>query len=207
MNFTDETTEISFYLTPELHAALLADGINITGMNVVLTRIWFRDAKGAEGDVVWEGSLSTGDWAQYLEVEPARCSAIVAGDKLVFTVSGTGAEASLCLKQRLATGWEEMPANEEWGNYIAVPEGDSQVVFDVNEAAAATIVANGFVVAGKDFTVTKIERQAAGQDSIEAVEAAPRAANGVIYDLRGVRVSGNLPAGIYIVDGKKIMKR
>lgn len=205
--FSDETTEISFYLTPELHAALLADGINITGMNVVLTRIWFRDAQGAEGDVIWEGSLSTGDWAQNLEVEPARCSAIVAGNQLVFTVSGTGAEASMCLKQRLATGWEEMPAKEEWGNYIAVPEGDSQVAFVVNEAAAATIVANGFVVAGKDFTVTKIERKEGSQVSIEAVEAAPRAATGEVYDLRGVRVSGNLPAGIYIVDGKKIMKR
>lgn len=204
---SDETSEISFYLTPELHAALLADGVNITGMNFVLTRIWFRDAKGAEGNALWAGSITTGDWAQSLTVEPARCSSIVAGDQLVFTVNATGSGASLCLKQNLATGWEEMPSNTEWGNYISLPEGDSEAVFTVNEEAAATIVANGFVVAGKDFTVTKIERKTSS--SINAVDGAVSKGHGEVYDLRGVRVKAvsEMPAGIYIVDGKKILKR
>ncbi|MDE6165666.1 MAG: hypothetical protein K2F58_01040 [Muribaculaceae bacterium] len=204
----DETSEVSFVLTPALHAELLADGINITGMNFVLTRIYVRAAAGADGPEVWSGSLSTGDWAQYLEIEPSRCTEINAGDELVFTVTATGAEASMCLKQRLASGWEEMPADEEWGNYIDLPEGESEAVFAVNEEAAATIKANGFVVAGKDFTVTKIVCRHEGDSASRAIVRAA-AGSGEVYDLRGRRVNASaaLPAGIYIVDGKKILKR
>lgn len=211
---TADMTEVKFLLTNALTTELKEKGINITGENFVLTKIWVRGGDTpeppAEGNVVWSGSMTTSDWSNSAEVDADKFTDVKAGSELKFTVIGAGADAQLCLKQRLATGWEEMPCDTDWANYISLAEGDSEVTFAVNEAAAATLKANGLVIAGKNFTLTKIVllTETSGIESVAIT--APAKVSGV-YNLNGIRVAESIDAvatpGLYIVGGRKVIIR
>jgi len=157
---TEPAAEVKFVLDAELLSELQLYGINITGMNFKLTKI----AIVAGGDTpvppvtdaIWSGIMVAGDWANYLEIDADKFAGIKDGDCLEFTVTDASADGQIALKQRLAGGWEEMPSATEWGNYLHLTEGDCVAYFDVNADAAASIAANGLVVAGTGFTLTKV---------------------------------------------------
>lgn len=210
---TEAAQDIVFTLTDVLISELTTYGINITGMNVKLTAIKLSkggsddgsgDDEGDDDDAeaLWTGSMTTGDWSNFLEMEPELFEGIKAGDVLKFTVSGVGADGSLCLKQRLAEGWQEMPADEEWGNYLNLTDGDGTYSFTVNAAAAETIAANGLVAAGSNYTLTKVALLESGMDGISQISV-KSATPGAIYDLQGRRVA-SATKGLYIIGGKKV---
>lgn len=206
---TEAAQDITFTLTDALLSELTTYGINITGMNVKLTAIKLTKGGGNNDnnddvtDALWTGTMTTGDWSNFLELEPELFEGIKAGDILKFTVSGVGADGSLCLKQRLAEGWQEMPADEEWGNYLNLTEGDGTYSFTVNAAAASTIAANGLVAAGSNYTLTKVALVESESGSIDRINNAAKADSSAVYDLQGRRVAA-AAKGLYIIGGKKI---
>lgn len=202
---TEAAQDIVFTLTDALIAELTTYGINITGMNVKLTAI--RLTKGGGDDdteALWTGTMTTGDWSNYLELESELFEGITAGDILKFTVTAVGADGSLCLKQRLADGWQEMPSDTEWGNYLNLTEGDGTYSFTVNAAAAETIATNGLVAAGSNYTLTKVALVKSESDAINQIANANAAADAAIYNLQGRRVAV-ATKGIYIIGGKKVL--
>lgn len=202
---TEAAQDIVFTLTDALISELTTYGINITGMNVKLTAIKLTKGGGAdEAEALWTGAMTTGDWSNYLELEPELFEGITAGDILKFTVTAVGDDGSLCLKQRLADGWQEMPTDTEWGNYLNLTEGDGTYSFTVNAAAAETIAANGLVAAGSNYTLTKVALVKSESGAINQIANANAAADAAIYDLRGRRVAV-ATKGIYIIGGKKVL--
>lgn len=210
----DDQTEVRFTLNAELLAGLVSKGINITGMNFKLTKIQLITNGGGQeppvgdDDAIWSGTMTAGDWANFLTIPADKFEAIKAGDCLAFTVTAVAADAQICLKQNLAEGWAEMPSDAgEWGNYIHLSDGDGAYNFDVNAAAAASIKEHGLVVAGTGYTLTKVAYadDNAGIAEINADAAAPSA----VYNLQGVKVADS-PAevsapGLYISGGKKFI--
>lgn len=205
---TEAAQDIVFTLTDALISELTTYGINITGMNVKLTAIKLTKGGGNGDDdnteALWTGAMTTGDWSNYLELEPEIFEGITAGDILRFTVTAVGDDGSLCLKQRLADGWQEMPSDTEWGNYLNLTEGDGTYSFTVNAAAAETIAANGLVAAGSNYTLTKVALVKSESDAINQIANANAAADAAIYNLQGRRVAV-ATKGIYIIGGKKVL--
>lgn len=158
-------TEVRIPLTAELLANLVTEGINITGANFRLFKIELvsgGDVPPVTDDAVWSGELVQGEWAPNLTVAASRFATIQAGDILAFTVTAGDENSSISLKQNLPEGWGEMPSDAgEFGNYIYITDGPGVYYFPVNEAAAASLKEYGLVVAGSNYTLTKIEIQGA----------------------------------------------
>lgn len=164
VEIADGQTEVRVVLNAELLASLVTDGINITGMNFRLFKITLTDGSDVppiEDDAIWSGTMTAGNWAQSLTIGADKLATVKAGDILAFTVSEADADAQISLKENI-DGWAEMPSDEgEFGNYIHITDGPGIYYFSINEAAAASMRANGMVVAGLGYTLTKIELQAA----------------------------------------------
>ena len=208
----DDQTEVRFTLNAELLSALVTKGINITGMNFQLTKIQLIVNGGGDvppvedDDAIWSGSMTAGDWANFLTIPAEKFESIKAGDKLVFTVSNATEDGQICLKQNLPEGWAEMPSDAgEWGNYIHLTDGDGDYSFDVNAEAAASIKENGLVVAGVGYTLTKVAYadESAGITEVNIADTTSSA----VYNLQGVKVADALDQitapGLYISGGKK----
>lgn len=158
-------TQVRFVLTADLLASLVTDGINYTGMNIRLTKVELLPA-GSEppvvDDAIWSGELVQGEWTPNLTIPASKFAMVQEGDILVFTVSAGDENSSICLKSNLPEGWGEMPSDAgEYGNYIYATEGPGQYYFPINAAAAALLKEYGVVITGSNYTITKIELQAA----------------------------------------------
>lgn len=156
----DGQTEVRITLTADLLANLVTEGINITGMNFKLTKIMLV-AGGEEppivDDAIWSGTLEAGNWTNFITIPADKFATIQAGNVLAFTVTLGNTDSSICLKQNLETGWQEMPSDAgEYGNYIYIENGPGIYYFPVNAAAAASMKAHGLAVAGSGYTLTKI---------------------------------------------------
>lgn len=156
----DGQTEVKFVLNAELLADLVTNGINITGMNFKLTKIQLLKGSGEVPPVesgLWSGSKAI-SWSDYVTINADKFNSLKAGDQLVFTVVNALPEAQICLKQNLASGWEEMPSAEgDYGNYIKLEEGDNTAYFPLVAAAVESITQNGLVITGFDYTLMKVD--------------------------------------------------
>ncbi|MCD8395523.1 MAG: hypothetical protein LUC85_12005 [Bacteroidales bacterium] len=206
-----ETTQVSFNLTAELRAELISNGINITGDNFILTKIALEGDGSGKGDdeetIVWAGTTDMGSW-NYITIEASKFATIAAGQYLYITYEDASNEAQICLKQNLSTGWEELPADTEWGNYISVADGSGFVAFAVNADAATTLKENGLVLTGHDYTLKKVTLSGTF-GIVDSITVAPVVKDSAVYNLLGVRVADSMDAplapGIYISGGKKYL--
>lgn len=205
-------TEVIFVLDETLYTSLVNDGINITGANFKLTKIQLiaggGDVPPVDENVIWVGTLTTGNWADYLTIGADKLEKVQAGYRLLFTVTESGANGQICIKQNL-DGWAEMPSDAgEWGNYIHVEQGAGIYSFEINAAAAESMKEYGMVVAGNDYTITKIVLNSGTSSVIDSLENGI-STSGPVYNLQGIRVADSLEnvaaPGLYISGGKKIV--
>ena len=222
---TDGQTELSFILDEELLESLQNDGINITGANFKLTKIRLvsssddgdDDDNGDDdnGDddndnenVIWSGSMTVTSWDNTVTLEGSAFGNVKAGDQLAFTVTEGDAASSIAVRSN--PGWSDVPTDKEDGDYIYLTGGPGVYYWDINAAAAEEINANGLVITGTRYTLTKIELISKGAETaVNALEIG-NIGNMPVYNLNGVKVADNFEAvktpGLYIVGGKKVIK-
>lgn len=158
-------TEVRFVLNAELLASLVTNGINITGMNIKLTKITLVKGNGEVppvDDAIWSGNVVMGNWANPITISADKFGTVQAGNQLMFTYTDAftdgETDAQISLKQNLAEGWAEMPSDlGEYGNYIHLTDGAGVAYFDINAEAAASINEYGLVIAGLNYTLTRVD--------------------------------------------------
>lgn len=162
-----------------------------------------------DGFVIWQGAPTKVSWSSKLgEVSAAKAAKLVAGDYIIVTVTAIDDAAS--------SEWPKVAckAGSNWDDvfYIELHESrDAELParFE-HQLTAADIDAmkDGFWFGGEGATLTKIEASkagiGAGVGSI-AAESGEKA----IYTIQGIRVNNaaieTLPAGLYIINGKKVL--
>ena len=75
-------------------------------------------------------------------------------------------------------------------------------------APEEAVIWEGDVRLGGEITNQEVVIRSTGQNAVESILASEKGATG-IYDLKGQRIGEkweNLPRGVYIVDGKKVVK-
>lgn len=159
-----------------------------------------------EGSTTYELNLTDGDVVKiFLASNPEKCETEL--------IAASDVDMS-----RVAVTMDRMTTLTDWAGTHTVLPG-TEVSLKPAEGYSIGVKANGKdVVAGEDgaFTVTvnaktTISVSLPGGTGVDGIEAAETAGRGV-YNLRGVRVADKtdlkrLPAGVYIVGGKKIVKR
>lgn len=179
-------------------------GFTVAGPGIcTITKIELIEEAVVE-DAIWSGTMTAGDWENWLTIEADKFADIEAGDILRFTVTNVAAENWLSIKQNLPEGWGVMPADEDAASEFALTEGDGDYNFVVNAEAAASIKEYGLVVAGFGFTLTKVAY--ADRNGVAAISVDAPVDNAV-YNLRGIKVADSINGvntpGIYISGGKK----
>lgn len=195
---------VYFVLTEDAVATILEHGLVVTGFDYTLTGVDIIAAPASE-NVIWSGSMTSGDWENYVTIDASKFVDITDGDVLSFTVKNVEDGGSIAIKQNLELGWAEMPSDDgEYGNYLNLSEGDGVYYFHVNADAAASMKTYGMVVAGRGFTLTEVAY--VGNDAVKSVKK-ENSNSSAVYNLQGVKVADSLKdvkaRGVFISGGKK----
>lgn len=109
-----------------------------------------------EGEL-WAGEKSLGNWGIWVTVGKAD---VKKGGKIIVAYKDAK-NAQIMLKKSDYTEFAGSP-----GSVSNIKNGKGTVTFDLDEAAAAEISANGFVLGGKDASVTSVKYEAPAETKI-----------------------------------------
>ncbi|MBR1484742.1 MAG: hypothetical protein IJ612_03500 [Prevotella sp.] len=94
----------------------------------------------------------------------------------------------------------------EWTD-LDVATANGVITYTVaDETTATEISERGLVIRGQAYNLTKITVTKAGVSTIIGQSVGQTATDGKLYNLRGMEVKGQPGRGIYILNGKKIVK-
>lgn len=207
---------VATYYVTEADAGWLADGFDIKGDGVQITRVELvaRNEAGNQEIVLWSGAPTLMTWGEGPVVAAGSAATIAAGDVLEITISEIVASSQwpkvVC---RSENGWEEIFTVELWDDAGAeMPMVKTVSVTD----EMLPLLSEGFNFGGEGAYIEKValvKGQTGVKNVVSGVSGTPFA---TVYNLNGVCLrrgvdaadaTAGLPAGIYIVNGKKMIVR
>ena len=94
----------------------------------------------------------------------------------------------------------------EWTD-LSTTMANGVITYTVADATTATEISErGLVIRGQAYNLTKITVTKAGVSTIINQSMGQTVSNGKLYDLRGMEVKGQPARGIYILNGKKVVR-
>lgn len=200
----------TYYVTAE-EAASLKDGFEIKGDGVQITRMVLVSATGSDDGttVLWSGVPTQVSWGDAgPSVAAGKAAGIEVGDQIIVTVSEISSSCEwpkvVC---RSENGWEEIFTLELWNDSKdAMPLEKSVIV----STEMLPLMSAGFNFGGEGASIEKVTLS----KSTGVVVATFTQDKVSVFSVSGVCVRNNvsaadalidLPAGLYIVGGKKVI--
>ncbi len=162
---------------------------------------------------LWEGQQTYSNYRTYPEG-----SANVTLDAKAFASASTGDKLTITFTEYAEDpqSWHQV---EIWDTGYAhalasyhILTGDTQCVFTLDDTLLTTLKAEGCVLAGTGYTVTKICLSSGSSDTSTAVRTATTDGDntGAVFSMNGTKVTTRpsptrLKKGIYITNGKKVV--
>lgn len=187
-------------------------GFYVVGCACSITKIevGIKTGGGVSNEtILWEGDPTEMTWGAGPTVSASKGAKLAAGDVMEITVSSLSATEEwpkvVC---RCEDGWDEIFTVELWN--------DSEATFPLVKSVVITdemlpLLAKGFNFGGVGAFIEKVAVPKNGSKVAQLVsENAPIS----VYNMAGIRVRANvnsnealkdLPAGLYIVNGKKVI--
>ena len=94
----------------------------------------------------------------------------------------------------------------EWTDLDVTVAGGVISYTVADETIATEIAERGLVIRGQAYSITKITVTKVSVSTVVSLRQADKA-DGMLYDLRGIKVKGQPARGIYIRNGKKVVLR
>ena len=127
------------------------DNITATWVSLSATKLVLDEGE------LWVGETSLGNWGSWVSVGKTD---VKKGGKIIVAYKDAK-NAQIMLKKSDYTEFAGSP-----GSVSNIKNGKGTVTFDLDEAAAAEISANGFVLGGKDASVTSVKYEAPAETKI-----------------------------------------
>ena len=127
------------------------DNITATWVSLSATKLVLDEGE------LWVGENSLGNWGNWVSVGKTD---VKKGGKIIVAYKDAN-NAQIMLKKSDYTEFEG-----SLGSASNIKNGKGTVTFDLDEAAAAEISANGFVLGGKDASVTSVKYEAPAETKI-----------------------------------------
>ena len=151
----------------------------------------------SDGKSLFNGSKSLG-WGNGISLSAAQLSSVKAGDKLVIVTNANTNNSSHCI-QMLDGDWTnqlipQVDINSTSGTYVTT--------ITLTTELANTMKQKGIVIQGVGLTLKKVMLiSTTGIQQICADDA-----NEAVYSISGIRQKNPTQHGIYIINGKKVLR-
>lgn len=196
------------YLDANLLEKLQSTGLVLGGSGFTVKEVSIRTP---HDNVIWEGEKVVTGSGWTVGIIPVELFANVeAGYSLLITARKTN-DDPVCVLESRGNKWPALSADDSYSNTFTNfnETGESKFSFPLNAEAAQALKENGMIVDGNNYTLLSVALLSPAQ-SVNTI-AAPISGNHAAYTLDGVKVAENvktarLQHGVYIVDGKKIVK-
>ncbi len=107
-----------------------------------------EDTPATTSTVLWEGTQAVGNWENWVQIDASKFEGLSTG-KLVVTITETADAAQWGIR------------DGEWNNILDYSDnmaaGTTSFEYTVSASDIATFQSKGMVLAGHDFTITKVE--------------------------------------------------
>ena len=202
---------ISYTVADETIATEIADrGLVIRGQAYTITRITVdseaqQQPQPVEGEqTVWEGSEAI-SWntevapGTQFETPEGIFAGLGKGDDIRIYTTTTYDEPQYVVTYKKGDAWE-------WTDLDVTVAGGVISYTVADETIATEIAERGLVIRGQAYSITKITVTKFSVSTVVSLRKADKA-DGMLYDLRGIKVKGQPARGIYIRNGKKVVLR
>lgn len=180
-------------------------GVALSGTGYTVSSVTIERAD----EYLWEGfKVVTGEGYTVGILKPEWFRNVKAGNILMIEAEST-ADAAKCVLLEKST-WKALASNTEDGHIFTDfnTEGPTFFSFEINDDALRSLQTNGMYASGTNYNLLSVAVASAtgiGND-IQKTSQAPTA-----YDINGVKLPDgfnytDLPKGIYVINGKKVVR-
>jgi hypothetical protein len=142
------TSSWSFTLDNAMLTAFAGDGgMRIGGQNIIISKVSLvSGGSGGGSEVLWEGTMVTGNWSGYVQLNADAFANAAVGKTIVVTCAD------------VADGAQWGIRDGSWSNIVNYADitGNSYE-YTIDEPGLAALQASGGIFTGHDYTITKIE--------------------------------------------------
>ncbi len=205
INVSEGDKKASVNIDEVLLAKLKASGLVLGGTGYTVTSISLEPDNGT----LWEGYkvINNSGWTSGI-IDASQLANVSAGDVLTITAEKTGDGAQCVLIERGSNPWKALPSGDTPSTLTNFSDdGISQLTFTFNDEAAQIVKTNGIIITGLEYTLLAVS-----VSSLTAIEVAKQAPfSTTVYSIGGIKEAENTRnppthPGIYIINGKKILK-
>ena len=185
-------------------------GLVVRGQAYTITKITIDseaqpEPQPVEGEqTVWEGNEAI-SWntevapGTQLETPEGIFAGLQKDNVIKFYTTTTYDEPQYVVTYKKGDAWEWTDLSTTMANGV--------ITYTVADATTATEISErGLVIRGQAYNLTKITVTKAGVSTIINQSMGQTVSNGKLYDLRGMEVKGQPARGIYILNGKKVVR-